>query len=217
LRVLISTFGKGDLEKILLAMRRLPYDRLVLMGGKDAEESDDFKQIQDLEAMVDHEVGVETVDEDGFMTIVNDVSDILQRHILDPKAGTRNEVRLNISGGNKILGDAALFAAFRTGVEAYHCDARVVRLPVIREATAVDKYTPNQVRFIAGMGDGWETLTDVRERMTPAIGRSATDRVIRELRKGGLLQSEVRSGEVHLSLTEDGEDVSRSIQRVGKG
>ena len=211
MRVLVSTFGIGDLDKILFAMRHLPYERLVLMGDRDLEESSDFGKIRELEAMTGHDVAVETVDHDGFMELVEDVSEVLQKHARDPSTGTKNAVSLNISGGDKLLGDAALFAAFRSGVDAYHCDGKLVRLPVVHEATAVDRFTPLQTKFISCIGEEWVALGKVIERMRP-VGKSATERVIRELRKAGLLGSEVRSGEVHLSLTDQGREVLRAIR-----
>jgi DNA-binding transcriptional ArsR family regulator len=213
LRVLVSTFGVGDLDKVLLAMKHLPYDRLVLMGDRHVEESDDFSKIRDLEAMTNHGVTVEIVDDDGFMELVNSVSEVLQRHARDPGTGARNALSLNISGGRKLLGDAALFAAFRSGVGAYHCDGKLVRLPVVQGATAIDRFTPLQAKFIASIGEDWVALGKVMERMQ-AVGKSATERVIRELRKAGLLRSEVRSGEVRLSLTDQGREVLRAIRIV---
>jgi len=213
LRVLVSTFGVGDLDKVLLAMRRLPYERLVLMGDKDIEESSDFNKIREMEAMTGHDVAAEIVDDDGFMELVEGVSEVLQRHARDPSEGTRNTVSLNISGGDKLLGDAALFAAFRSGVDAYHCDGKLVRLPVVHGATAVDRFTPLQARFIDTIGEERVALGKVIERMRP-VGKSATERVIRELRKAGLLGSEVRSGEVLLSLTDEGREVLRAIRVV---
>jgi len=215
LRVLVSTFGVGDLDKVLLAMKHLPYDRLVLMGDRHVEESGDFGKIRDLEAMTDHGVKVEIVDDDGFMELVNSVSDVLQRHAREPGTGAKNALSLNISGGHKLLGDAALFAAFRSGIDAYHCDDKLVRLPVVQGATAVDRFTPLQAKFIATIGEEWVILSKVIERMQP-VAKPATERVIRELRSAGLLGSDVRSGEVLLSLTDQGREVLRAIRMAKK-
>jgi DNA-binding MarR family transcriptional regulator len=89
----------------------------------------------------------------------------------------------------------------------------LVRLPVVHGATAVDRFTPLQAKFIASIGEEWVALGTVMERMQP-VGKSATERVIRELRKAGLLKSEVRSGEVLLSLTDQGREVLRAIRIV---
>jgi hypothetical protein len=185
-----------------------------LIGDGDVEESRDFSKIRELEAMTGHDVVVEIVDDDGFMDLVEGVSDVLQRFKREPGTGVMNSVSLNISGGDKLLGDAALFAAFRSGVDAYHCDGKLVRLPVVHGATAVDRFTHLQVKFIASIGEEWVALGEVVERMQP-VGKSATERVIRELRKAGLLGSEVRSGTVFLSLTDQGKEVLRAV-RMGK-
>lgn len=216
MRILVSTFGSGDADKVLLAMRQLPYERLVLMGDKDIAGSSDFIKIKELEGMTGHDIAVEVVEDEGFMQLVDGISGVLQRHMRNPESGRRNEMRLNISGGSKLLGDAALFAAFRSGVDAFHCDGKVVRLPVIHGATAVDRFTPLQIRFIASVGEGRVPLGQLIERMQPN-GKQAAERVIRELRKAGLLVPDVVSGEVRLSLTQQGTEVLRAIRMVTGG
>jgi hypothetical protein len=48
------------------------------------------------------------------------------------------------------------------------------------------------------------------------VAKPATERVIRELRSAGLLGSDVRSGEVLLSLTDQGREVLRAIRMAKK-
>jgi hypothetical protein len=206
-RVLISTFGPEDADRVLEAMRQLPYDKLVLAGDDRVLESDAFTRINDLEEMAGHTVDFETVDQDDFMALVDGVSEILSRYGDNGK----NHVVLNISGGSKLLGDAALLAAFRVGVETFHIDDRVTKLPILRGATARDRFTPSQVKLIELIGDQNPALGDLITGMGPSSRQSA-ERVVRELRKQGMLISEVRDGMVHLSLSPTGLEVLRAVR-----
>lgn len=207
MRVLISTFGPEDADRVLEAMRQLPYDKLVLAGDDRVLESDAFTRINDLEEMAGHTVDFETVDQDDFMALVDGVSEILSRYGDNGK----NHVVLNISGGSKLLGDAALLAAFRVGVETFHIDDRVTKLPILRGATARDRFTPSQVKLIELIGDQNPALGDLITGMGPSSRQSA-ERVVRELRKQGMLISEVRDGMVHLSLSPTGLEVLRAVR-----
>ncbi len=211
MRVLISTFGPGDADRVLQAMRQLPYDRLVLLGDDRALGSDDFTSINDLEEMAGHTSDFEAVDQGDFLALVDGVSEIISRH----GGSGKNHVLLNISGGSKLLGDAALLAAFRVGVETYHIDDRTTKLPVIRGATARDRFTSSQVRLIGLIGERSSALSDLIAGMRPSSRQSA-ERVVRELRKQGMLISEVRDGRVHLSLTTTGLEVLRAVRMTSK-
>ena len=210
MKVLLSTFGKDDFEKVVQAMRRLPYERLVLVGDAKAIESKSLAKIRGLEEMSGHEVADELVPEDGFMEIVDAISEILDRHSRDGR-GKRNEIVMNISGGNKLLGDAALFAAFRSGTETYHCDEKLTKLPVLRGLTAKDRFTPSQVRFITQMDEPSVPFDRMVESISPG-NRQPVERVMRELRKSGMIETKVESGKIIISLSDAGAEVARAIR-----
>ena len=210
MKVLISTFGRDDFEKVVQAMRRLPYERLVLVGGPEAAESMALARIRELEELSGHEVTDETVPESGFMEIVDAMSEILEKHSRDAR-GRRNDIILNISGGDKLLGDAALFAAFRLGVETYHCDERFTKLPVLKGLTAKDRFTPSQVRFIKGVDGPSVPFDRLVESISPG-NRQPVERVMRELKKAGLIETEVMSGKIIIALSESGAEVARAIR-----
>ena len=207
MRVLISTFGPEDADRVLQAMRQLPYDKLVLIGDDRVSESDAFARLNTLEEIAGHTIDCETVDQGDFLELVDGVSDILSRH----GDSGKNHVVLNISGGSKLLGDAALLAAFRIGVETFHVDDRVTRLPILRGATASDRFTPSQVKLVKMIGEQNAVLGDLITGMGPS-SRQSTERVVRELRKQGMLISEVRDGTVHLSLSPTGLEVLRAVR-----
>lgn len=210
MKVLISTFGRDDFEKVVQAMRRLPYERLVLVGGSEAAESMALARIKELEELSGHEVTDEIVPESGFMEIVDAMSEILEKHSREAR-GRRNEIILNISGGDKLLGDAALFAAFRLGVETYHCDERLTKLPVLKGLTAKDRFTPSQVRFIKGVDGPSVPFDRLVESISPG-NRQPVERVMRELKKAGLIETEVMSGKIVITLSESGAEVARAIR-----
>ena len=140
MRTLVATFGEGDVGKTLVAMRHLPYDRLVLIG--EDEEPEGLAELRRLESLTGHEVLFERISASDFMGLVEDISDVISR--VSHLDGARDEVLLNISGGTKLMADAALFAAFRLGVPTYHVTDRVVRLPIMKGVTAKNRFTPLQ-------------------------------------------------------------------------
>lgn len=214
MRVLASTFRQGDLDKILQAMRSLPYDRLLLIGTEDVEGCDDLAKIRRLEEMAGHEVEVSVTNDLDFMGAVDHVTEALANCAEPRSKGQRNSVMLNISGGTKLLGDAALLAAFRLGVEAYHVDGRITRLPVIRGATATDRFTKGQRRFLRAVGTGSIPIDQIARKMEP-MSRQAVDRVIRELKRDGLVSAYADSGKVIIALTPSGLEVLRAIELTG--
>ncbi len=212
MRTLISTFGEGDDQKVLEAMRRLPYDRLVLIGNDKIEESASLRMITAVEELAGQKVGLEVVIDSGFMGLVDEIATILVRYSRNPGTGERANVLINISGGSKILGDAALLAAFSAGVEACHCDNGLTMLPVLRGATAIDRFTPSQVRFIRLLGERFVPLDDLAPRLD-SQSMQAAERVMRELRKLGLLRTMIDNGRIMVALSDTGSEVSRALRR----
>lgn len=210
MRTLVATFGEGDVEKTLVAMRHLPYDRLVLIG--EDEEPGGLAELRRLESLTGHEVLFERIGASDFMGLVENVSDVISR-VSHPE-GPRDEVLLSISGGTKLMADAALFAAFRLGVPTYHVTDRVVRLPVMKGVTAKSRFTPLQARFIESLASKC-TLADMEQVLRPH-SRQSLERIMRELRKMGLVSPKLESGQVTVSLTEDGHEVRRALAAANR-
>jgi hypothetical protein len=213
-KTLISTFGEEDFEKIMEAMRRLPYEQLVLVGETDLSRSETFERIRDFEEMSGHGVEAELVEGEDFMDLVEQVSEVLEKRSRPIQTGERNSIILNISGGSKLLGDAALFAAFRLGIMACHCDGRMTMLPVVSGATATDRFSPVQAKFIRVLDKEYMPLDDILERMG-SQSKQAVERVIRELRKLDLLRTEVVDGRIQVALSDAGAEVSRALRTSG--
>jgi hypothetical protein len=214
LRVLVSTFGGNDCAKVLSAMKALPYEKLVLVGEASAEDTEGFRRLMRLEEVSGHDLDFEPVDTNGFMETVEEICEVLIRCSRDPASGYPNQVALNISGGSKLLGDAALFSAFRLGTEAYHCDERVTKLPVLKGATAVDRFTVSQVRFIMSIRDGGMLFDELLPTLQPAT-RQAAERTLRILRKENLVETQLRSSKIHVALSEEGREVARTLEAAG--
>ena len=120
-RTLIATMG-FDERHVLPSLRLLPYDRLVLVAGRDTFRSAGFRRLKVLEP------ALRTVRVDPF-----DLTDALEsiRGTIR-RAAAEGSVRISASGGTKILTNAAILAAFQEGVEAWYCDPDPVPLPVLR-------------------------------------------------------------------------------------
>jgi hypothetical protein len=212
MKILVCTFGEGDHTKVLDAMRRLPYERLVLVGEPGLTDTYSLARIRAFEELSGHDVETEVAYGDSFMEEVDQISEVLEKHSVDPSSGERNSVILNISGGTKLLGDAALFAAFRLGVRACHCDGRITMLPVVNGATATNRFTPAQSRFLRALKADFKSLDEVVSNDI-APSRQAAERVIRQLRKLDLLKTLVRNGKIHVALSDAGLEVSHALRR----
>lgn len=207
MRTLVSTFGEGDVESTLQAMRHLPYDRLVLVGEPGDGEPSGLAELRRLESMTGHEVRFERIDADDFMELVEGICGLIAS--LSRDVAGRGDVVLNISGGTKLTADAALFAAFRLGVPAYHVTDRVMRLPVMKGVTARNRFTPLQSQFIAHLAEP-SSIPDLIEAMPPH-NKQSVERVMRELRRMGLVSARLESARVAVSLTDEGHEIRRAL------
>lgn len=215
MRILVSTFGSGDADRVLQAMKRLPYERVVLVGGADAEDSEGLRKIRRVEGMAGNDVAFELVAVEDFMVAVDEISDVLSRSARGMKSGDTNQIILNIGGGGKLLGDAALFAAFRLGIETYLCEGRAVRLPVLKGVTVVNRFTVHQIQFINSVGESWTEFERLALSLRP-LGRQSIERTLRQVRSEGVVKTEVRSGKIHVALTPEGREVARVLKLAQK-
>jgi len=130
-RTLIATMG-FDERHVLPSLRLMPYDRLVLVAGRETFRSAGFRHLKILEP------GLRTVRVDPF-----DLTDALEsiRGTIRRVVGD-GPVRISASGGTKILTNAAILAAFQEGIEAWYCDPDPVRLPVLRGVSLAAAFSP---------------------------------------------------------------------------
>lgn len=213
MRILVSTFGGSDPDRVLEAMKRLPYERIILVGDKDAEDSEGFRRIRHVEEMAGNDLRFEPIAVDDFMRAVDEISDAISKSMRDPSSGRSNQVVLNIGGGGKLLGDAALFAAFRLGVEAFICEDRFVRLPVLKGVTVANRFTALQTHFINAVGESWKEFGRLVLALNPS-GRQSVERTLRQMRSEGVVKTEVKSGKIHVALTPAGREAARVLAMV---
>jgi len=130
-RTLIATMG-FDERHVLPSLRLLPYDRLVLVAGRETFRFAGFRRLKVLEP------GLRTVRVDPF-----DLTDALESiRVTIRRAAGEGSVRISASGGTKILTNAAILAAFQEGIEAWYCDPDPVRLPVLRGVSLTAAFSP---------------------------------------------------------------------------
>ena len=121
LRTLIATMG-FDERHVLPSLRLMPYDRLILVAGRETFRSAGFRRLKALEP----ELRTVRVDPFDLMDALESIRETVRG------AAAEGPVRISASGGTKILTNAAILAAFQEGVETWYCDPEPVRLPVLR-------------------------------------------------------------------------------------
>lgn len=193
-RVLISTFG-FDPEKVLRALRWIGYDRLaVIAGGKSLREPG-FRRLEAAEQASGGTVEIVAVDPFDFRSCFEGAVRAIQRH---RKAG--REVRVNVSGGTKVVADAALLAAFQEGVEAWHCEDEPLKLPVLKGVSFADGLTPAQravLRVVERPRPAAQIVIRLREQGYAERGVQAA---INGLRDQGLVTVALRDGAAIVSV-----------------
>src|SRR6184192_4453918 len=118
---LIATIGFDD-KHVLPSLRQLPYDRLLLVGGRDSFRSPAFRRLRSFEPSL-QSVRVNPFD---FGNCLRAIENVVERE------REKGPVRISATGGTKILTTAAILAAFHEGVEAWYCDPDPIRLPILR-------------------------------------------------------------------------------------
>lgn len=207
MRVLLSTFGRNDFDAVIQAMRSLAYDKLVLIGERGICELPAFMKLKRLEEVSGHALDAEELGDDGFLALVDSISEVLQKLA----RGGKDVIVLNISGGTKLIGDAAMLAGFRNGVETYISSPKLVKLPILKGVTAKDRFTASQLQMITALGTKSLTLDELASEMR-STSRQTVDRCLRDLRNQNLLSVSVKPGRVSISLSESGLEVLRAAR-----
>jgi len=110
-----------DERHVLPSLRLMPYDRLILVAGRETFRSAGFRRLKALEP----ELRAVRVDPFDLTDALESIRETVRR------AAAEGPVRISASGGTKILTNAAILAAFQEGVETWYCDPEPVRLPVL--------------------------------------------------------------------------------------
>src|SRR3990170_4794792 len=183
-RVLVATFGFNE-RRVLPALRFLPYDRLVLVGGQESLQTAGFLRLKALEPALD----VVLVDPYDLLDCLQSVCKAFHE-----ARASGGEVRISVAGGTKVLADAAVLAAFQEGVEAWYCDPEPVRLPVLRGVRILDALGPAE-RLVASLLERSMTSEAlVRTAGARGLPPSGARKALRILRDSGLLTEHLVRG-----------------------
>lgn len=195
-RILITTFG-FDEDKILSAMRMLAYDKLVLVTGKDSLEKDGYKRIVEIESGGKNGIETILVNVFSFMVCLKKIEETIDKYT---KKG--NEVLLNVSGGTKVLSDAAMFAAFQKGIKSFHCEEECIELPVILGLGMKERLSEMQIDVLNRIEDKVENKDF--ENMLVGEGHSlaSVQKAIRELKSAGILGIDLDRKKILLFVNE---------------
>jgi len=205
-RVLISTFG-FDESKVFGALRWLPYDRLVLVAGPESLRKPGFRRLRDAERAAGGEVEVVRVDPFDFLSCFEGTCAAIERH-----RKAENEVRVNISGGTKVLADAALLASYHEGVPAWHCEAEPLRLPGLHGARFMDSLSPAEYAALKAV-QGLTRVADIVELLrAQGHGSASANRAIVSLRERRLLKVVLQRGTAVASIDPESEWFLRGLR-----
>jgi hypothetical protein len=203
-RTLICTFGFNE-KKIFAAMRSIRYNRLVLVAGGDVLRMKEYRLLVALEEKGGGTVENVTVDPFDFADCYNKVNEV----IMEYTAG--GEVVLNISGGTKILADAAILAAFQNGVEAYHCDETTIKLPVMTGLRFEDAFSEDDVRVMETFEEG-STVKSLAVSLS-GLGDASLRRSLKNLERLGVIVPVLEKGEARYHATPGHRDIAALAKR----
>jgi hypothetical protein len=217
MKILISTFGP-DSENTLAAMRALPYERLVLVNSHGDMDTPGFKKIKESEEKSKGSIETIIVDEFDFKDCFRSIVDYAHGNAVTKVKGkdVENAISINISGGPKIMGDAALLAAFHLGLPAYQCDkTTVIRFPVIKGVSLKDRFTDSQIAVLKQMGVR-DTVDDISSKLGAALTEETIRKSLRRLRKLGVIRTIASEGKIVVELTEAGIFILETLNRFDR-
>ncbi|MGI0149605.1 MAG: DUF6293 family protein [Thermoplasmata archaeon] len=183
LRTLIATMG-FDERHILPSLRLLPYDRLILVAGRDTFRSEGFRRLRSLEP----DLQFVRVNAFHFADCLESIQESVRLAVQD------GPVRISATGGTKILTMAAVLAAFQEGVEAWYCDPVPVRLPVLRGVRLAAAFSPAEGSVIRLLrrASPLESLIPTLTRL--GFARRTVLGAVHSLAAKGLLDLSTRDG-----------------------
>jgi hypothetical protein len=217
MKILISTFGP-DPENTLAAMRALPYEKLALVSAQGDMDTPGFKKIMGSEERSKGSVETVIVDEFDFKDCFRSIVDYARENARSKVKGkeVENVISINISGGSKIMGDAALLAAFHLGLPAHQCDkASVIRFPVIKGVSLKDRFTESQIAVLKEMGVR-DTIDDISSKLGTTLTEDTIRKSLRKLRKLGVVRTIASDGKIVVELTEAGIFILETLNRFDR-
>ncbi|MFQ6106137.1 MAG: DUF6293 family protein [Thermoplasmata archaeon] len=205
MKILISTYG-FDERKVIAAMSWLSYDKLVLVAGSDVLETQSYLGLKRIEGYGPNRMDTIVVDVHDFRDCLNKVNAAIRKWNVEG-----NQVMLNISGGTVILADAALLAGFHNGIETYHVDDKVTKLPVIRGMRVSDMFTEHQAQLLRAL-EADDTIQGLAEKLhDTGMDERAIRREILALSSSGVIRQRLEKGQIRLDFNEGQEWFKRFL------
>ncbi|MDH4122519.1 MAG: DUF6293 family protein [Thermoplasmata archaeon] len=216
MKILITTFGPNQ-ENTFAAMRALPYEKLVLVLSEDALASPAYHKMEEIEKISKVPIETIVVDEFDLKDCFREIVEYVLKLELEKKKKQKYQISINISGGSKIMGDAALLAAFQLGIKAYYCDKdHVINLPVITGVSMRNRLTDSQVMVLKEIGMR-DTVDDIARKLGPSLTEDTIRKSLRNLRKMGVIRTVPGDGKIEVELTEPGILILETINRFDRG
>ncbi len=178
-------------------MRMLAYDKLVVITGQDSLQKKGYNRLLEIESSAPNSMETIVVDVFDFMDCFRKVDETIAKYDLPG-----NEVILNISGGTKVLSDAALLAGFQNGIKTFHCEEDLIELPVIIGFSVTERFTPLQRGLLREMSAPVEVKKLEAKLTKKGYPLSSVQRAVRELKKLDILGVDLSKKGIHLYLKE---------------
>jgi Family of unknown function (DUF6293) len=158
----IATFGSDMQEGIAAGLRNFPIHKLVLICyGSDNQKAEEFsKRIRSI-------LGIPVM-----ITIANRenvIRDVLERvsEIINMHGKNFQQILMNVSCGDKLIGCAALSAAFINGIKAFGMDSTGAPLPMpvlkLSYSEIISEPKMNILRAVQKVGGAVDSLDKLEE------------------------------------------------------
>lgn len=184
-RVLISTFG-FDERKVLRAFRAVPHETLGLVLSSESQRSPGYRRLRDLLAPP-REFLVRPFD---FLECFRTTC-----RAIDSFGGS--DVTVNVSGGTKIMADAAVLASFACGASAVHAGDEVVRLPLLRGVRLEEAFSRDDRAVLRSVRRSVRVEALVSSLVREGVAESRARGSIRRLHGLGILDLRIRKGKAY--------------------
>lgn len=158
----IATFGSEGQEGIAVGIRNFPVHKLVLICySSDEQKADEFsRKLRTVRGM---QVTISVV------TRQNVIRDTMERvgEILNIHRSDFQQILMNVSYGDKLIGCAALSAAFINGIKAFGMDqtGAPLLMPVLKLSYSeiISEAKIRILKAIQGMGGSIESLEQLEQ------------------------------------------------------
>ena len=158
----IATFGSEGQEGIAVGIRNFPVHKLVLICySSDKQKADEFSR--KLRTVLGMQVTISVV------TRENVIRDTMERvgEILNIHRSDFQQILMNVSCGDKLIGCAALSAAFINGIKAFGMDqtGAPLLMPVLKLSYSeiISEAKIRILKAIQGMGGSIESLEQLEQ------------------------------------------------------